>query len=74
MLQKMTAATDSFYVVADSSKLGKKALVRFGELRQAAGLITDSGISPAMHASLKNAGLNLIIAPPLPSENERIHS
>jgi len=74
MLQKMTAATDSFYVVADSSKLGKKAMVRFGELRQAAGLITDSGISPAMHESLKNAGVNLIIASPLPSEDERNHS
>ena len=49
-------------------------MVRFGELREAAGLITDSGISPAMHESLKNAGVNLIIASPIPSEDERNHS
>ena len=63
MLQKMMAASDRVFILADSFKLGKKALARFGDLRQAAGLITDGGIAPKISSELKKAGVNLIVAP-----------
>ena len=67
MLEKMIAAADRFYILADSSKLGKKSLASFGNKRQPAGLITDSGLSDALRHSLKKAGVNLIIAKPIPA-------
>ena len=68
MLEKMTAASDRFFILADSSKLGKKALARFGDLRKSAGLITDEEISPEIRRALKSAGVNLIIAPAVAGE------
>jgi len=62
MLEKMTAASDRFYIMADSSKFGKKSLASFGNKRQPAALITDSGLSPDLRRSLKAAGVKLIIA------------
>jgi DeoR/GlpR family transcriptional regulator of sugar metabolism len=63
----MTAAADRFYILADSSKFGKKSLANFGNKRQPADLITDSGLSNALRHSLKKAGVNLIIAKPIPA-------
>ena len=63
MLQKMTSAADRFYIMADSSKLGRRALACIVKAGSGAGLITDSGIAPGIHRSLKSAGVNVIIAP-----------
>ncbi|MEI8309247.1 MAG: DeoR/GlpR family DNA-binding transcription regulator [Verrucomicrobiota bacterium] len=71
MLEKMTAASDRFYIMADSSKFGRKALAGFGNKRQPAGLITDSGLSPTLRRSLKAAGVKLMIAKPIPKNESR---
>jgi DeoR family transcriptional regulator, fructose operon transcriptional repressor len=60
MLAKMAASAGRVYVVADSSKLGKTALWRFGRLQDWAGLITDAAADRAFIASLKKAGVRVL--------------
>jgi DeoR/GlpR family transcriptional regulator of sugar metabolism len=62
MLAKMASRAGAVYVVADSSKVGRSALSRFGNVRDWAGLITDSCISPADAKALRAAGVNLVLA------------
>ncbi len=62
MLTKMAASAGRVFVVADSSKLGKTALWRFGRLPDWAALITDSSADRATLASLKKAGVRVIKA------------
>ena len=61
MLSKMAAAA-RVYVVSDHSKIGRKAMVRFGEASRWKGLIVDSGLSAPDRAALKKAGVNLLLA------------
>jgi len=68
MLAKMAARATSVYVVADSSKIGKPALLRFGNASQWRGLISDAGLSAENRAALENAGVNVIIAGAPPSD------
>ena len=63
MLERMTASARKTYVVADSSKIGRSALVRFGNISKWAGLVTDSGISRPQVAALKRAGVKVIVSP-----------
>lgn len=56
MLSKMAASAGRVFVVADSSKLGKTALFRFGRIKDWAGLITDSGANRSLLASLRRTG------------------
>ena len=63
MLALMSAAAERVYVVADSSKLGKTALWRFGRLSDWAGLVTDDGADWSLVASLGKAGGTIIKAP-----------
>lgn len=62
MLTKMAASAKRVYVVADSEKIGKTALVTFGKASKWAGLITDAGVSRAALRSLRNAKVNVIVA------------
>jgi DeoR family fructose operon transcriptional repressor len=62
MLSKMSARAGSVYIVADSSKIGRAALSRFGNARDYRGLITDTGISQADRAALEVAGVRVIVA------------
>jgi DeoR family transcriptional regulator, fructose operon transcriptional repressor len=62
MLTKMAASAGRVYVVADSSKLGKTALWRFGRLQDWASLITDVGADRSLLASLKKAGVRVLKA------------
>jgi DeoR/GlpR family transcriptional regulator of sugar metabolism len=62
MLSKMASRAGGVYVVADSSKIGRAALYRFGNMRQWRGLITDAGISAADRAALEKAGVQVIVA------------
>lgn len=55
-------AAAKVYVVADSSKVGRTALARFGNLQGFAGLITDAQISTPQLDALRNAGVNVIVA------------
>ena len=61
-LTKMVSAAQKVYAVADHTKIGKKALVRYSNLSKWQGLITDSGISAPNRRSLKRAGVKLILA------------
>ena len=62
MLTRMAASAGRVFVVADSSKLGKTALWRFGRLQDWAALITDAAADRALLASLKKAGVRIIKA------------
>jgi DeoR/GlpR family transcriptional regulator of sugar metabolism len=60
MLGKMAASAGRVFVVADSSKLGKTALWRFGRLSDWAALVTDAAADRSVLASLKKAGVRVI--------------
>jgi DeoR/GlpR family transcriptional regulator of sugar metabolism len=60
MLTKMTAAASRVYVVADHSKLGKKALWRFGRLQDWSGLVTDADADRTLLKPLEKAGVAVI--------------
>jgi DeoR family transcriptional regulator of aga operon len=62
MLGKMAAAAATVYVVADSTKVGQTALVRFGHIAHWGGLITDARLARPHAAALRRAGLKLILA------------
>jgi DeoR/GlpR family transcriptional regulator of sugar metabolism len=62
MLMKMASRASGVYVVADSGKIGRSALSRFGNVREWRGVITDSGITSKDHASLREASVHVIIA------------
>lgn len=67
MLTRMAASARQVYVVADSTKIGKTALARFGTLKAWSGLITDRRLPPPLAASLKRAGCTLIQPPHSPN-------
>jgi DeoR/GlpR family transcriptional regulator of sugar metabolism len=60
ILELMAAACGRVYVVADSHKLGRNALIRFGHLAKFDGLITDAQAHPKTLNSLRDAGVNVI--------------
>lgn len=62
MMTKMAASAGRVFVVADSSKLGRTALWRFGRLQDWAALITDSEADRSALASLKKAGVRVLKA------------
>jgi len=63
MLSKMAASAERVYAVVDSSKLGQKALSRFGNITQWEGLITDRGLNQPTALALKRAGVRVTKAP-----------
>jgi DeoR/GlpR family transcriptional regulator of sugar metabolism len=60
MASKMAESAKAVYVVADSSKIGQTALMRFGNLAHYGGLVTDGEISRKQAGALRQAGVNLI--------------
>ncbi len=60
-LLRMAASADRVYIAADSSKLGRRGLRRFGRLTQWAGLITDSRADPRFLDALRNQGVRILI-------------
>jgi len=60
MLTRMAAAAAAVYVVADHSKLGQRALMRYGNVADWAGLITDDVGNKTITAALKRAGVRII--------------
>jgi DeoR family transcriptional regulator, fructose operon transcriptional repressor len=68
LVAAMTAIAERIYVVADSSKLGRRALGRMGRAAGWAGLITDAGAAPAMSRALKRNGVHLIKAQTAPDK------
>lgn len=68
MLAKMASRANRAYVVADGSKLGRTQLMKFGNVTAWHGLITDAAADPAFVETLRRAGVNVIVADPLPTE------
>ena len=62
MLRKMAAGARRVYALADSSKLGKTGLMRFGQLDRWAGLVTDNHVDPTHLRALKSAGATVLLA------------
>ena len=67
MLSKMVSGAKTAYIVSDSSKIGRTALMRFGNIASCQGLITDAGIEPNQQIKLSKAGVNIIISKDLSS-------
>lgn len=62
MLAKMIACAAKAYVVADSSKFGKIALMQFGNAVQCRALITDASVPGEQVQSLRDCGVHVIVA------------
>lgn len=60
-LLKMAASADRVYIAADSSKLGRRGLRRYGRLTQWAGLITDGRADPRFLDRLRKLGVQVLI-------------
>lgn len=56
------AAARRVVVLADSSKIGREALVRFGRLEQVDVLVTDAAIDRDVAARLEDLGIDVVIA------------
>jgi DeoR/GlpR family transcriptional regulator of sugar metabolism len=62
--QRMLAAADHSYLLADRSKFGIRALKRFGQLADVQTLITNDGLDDETVADLQErSGVNLVMAP-----------
>lgn len=61
----MMRAADEVVVVADSTKFGRTSLANLCELSQVDVLVTDDQISQEWSEALAEAGVRLIVAPPL---------
>jgi len=59
--QKMRERGAKTFILCDSTKLGRTALIRGGHLRNVAGLITDDGIALDLLASWREMDLNVIV-------------
>jgi DeoR family fructose operon transcriptional repressor len=64
----MIDAAKRSIVLADSSKFGVDYFSRIATLREADLLITDEGADPAFVDEFRAAGLDVLIAPPVPHE------
>ena len=59
--QKMRTRADRKYLLADSSKIGKTALVRHGSLTDFDAFYTDDGIDSAQKKELEQLGVPIIV-------------
>lgn len=62
MLQKMVSAAEEVWVVADHTKINRKALISFGSVRKWKGLITDEQADAAAVERLRSGGVNVVVA------------
>jgi DeoR family transcriptional regulator of aga operon len=60
--QLMSARAAQVIIVADSSKVGRRAFARICTAREIDTLVTDAGIPAEETARLKDAGINVILA------------
>lgn len=67
MLVHMAKAARKIFVVADSSKIGRTELMRFGSLRRWDGLITDRDLPRRQAAALARAGVKVLQPSPHPT-------
>ena len=62
MLTKMATSSAEVYVVADSGKLGRTALTRYGNIAQWSGLITGHSADKSLLATLRRNGAHILTA------------
>lgn len=60
--QKIRRRSESCYVLADSTKVGKTALAKYGVVQQIDALITDDGITPSQKKEFEKLGSKVIVA------------
>ena len=60
--QLMSAHAAQVIIVADSSKVGRRAFARICAAREIDALVTDAGIDAEQQAKLKDAGIDVVIA------------
>ncbi|MGA8257585.1 MAG: DeoR/GlpR family DNA-binding transcription regulator [Nocardioides sp.] len=60
--RSMVAAARRVVVLADSSKIGRDAAVRFADVADVDCLVTDGGIDAGVRRSLENTGLQVVVA------------
>lgn len=60
--QSIIKSAMKIYVLVDSSKFGRYNLISYGHSRDVTGIITDSGIDPAIREKLEENGANIIVA------------
>lgn len=53
--------TAAFYVLADSSKFGRHSFISYAPVKEAAGIITDPALTPAMHDTMTDQGARILI-------------
>ena len=58
----MISAARRVIVLADSTKLGKESMVRFGTLDRVDVLVTDGGVEPGMRSALDALDIDVVIA------------
>lgn len=71
MLSKMVTCSKQVYVLADSTKLNRTAMMRFGCAKDWTGLITDAQADPAVIRLLRRAGVNVLVAD-IPQNSETL--
>src|SRR5690606_3649555 len=59
--KKMIEASDELWIVVDSSKFDGKGLATVATLSEIHVVITDSGISPAVHRQLEEMGVRVVV-------------
>ncbi len=62
LLSKEVEVCKKIYGIADHSKIGKKSLIRYSNLAEWNGLITDDNASKTDIRALERAGINVILA------------
>ncbi len=60
--RKIRERAERTYVLADSSKIGKTALIKHGHVSEVAALITDGGIEPDLRKALEDIPTAIIVA------------
>jgi DeoR/GlpR family transcriptional regulator of sugar metabolism len=60
MLTRMAASAAVVYVVADHSKFAKRALMRYGNVNEWEGLITDDDADPGLVRALIKSGVHVV--------------
>jgi DeoR/GlpR family transcriptional regulator of sugar metabolism len=62
MNEIIVARADTFYVLSDSSKFGRRSFVSYATIDSATALVTDSHLAPENRASLVEAGVAIVTA------------
>lgn len=68
--QRMLAAADRAYVLADHTKFGKVSLSHIGCLKDVHGVVTDSGLDAQWIDQVRSSGVDVVVAPVEDGTNE----